>query len=334
MSQQQAKQIGNEPAFVCTYGPSGLGKTTDILYTMPRGFYFATPAALKPSIGTVGFNLHPTQVWEPPRIAAMTAMLPKLSKEFDGVVCDDFSLLAERTLSVLEKSKSGFKLWGALRDEITDFRDAARSCGMHVIMNAHESAPQTKNGRFIRGGPKLPSTLTEDFPVQCDIVLRAFPEPSRKGAWPVVYRCTPLDTQYISKDRNSATPDMSPMNLGEILRSAGYNIRRAPGLEWMDDMVERIAQAAAQNPPEQHPALAQAIIANIVQTGLTKNPLHIRWALRDGFDRWTLRVARANNILSGFLAPAGPVGLQLAPAAPAPGLTAGAPAAPGVGTPS
>lgn len=287
-----------EPAVVCVYGPSGAGKTTDCAYAMPRAFFVATPAALKPAMSAVGFQPSSQQVWEAPSIRALTQLLPKLGPEFDGVVVDDFTLLAERSFSLLEKKLSGFKLWGGLRDEVLDFRDACRVHKKHVILNAHESAPRTKDGRFIKGGPKLPSDLPETFPVQCDLVLRTFVEPSRKGAWPVVYRCSPLDSSFTTKDRHSVTPDMSPMNIGEILRAAGYPLRRAPGLEWMDEVVEKIAQYAAQTDPMLHGQLAKQIIQTI-HGQFSQNPLHIRWALRDGFDRWTLRVAKA-GILNIF----------------------------------
>lgn len=298
------------PAYVCLYGPSGSGKTTDCLYAMPRALYIATPGALKPSVGVVGFALHSSQIVDAPDLATVTKLLPKLNNDFDGVVVDDFSLLVERELARLESRHTGFKLWGALRDSVLEFRDVARACKKHVLTNAHESPPQTKaNGKYVRGGPKLPSDLPETFPVQCDLVLRAFNEPSRTGAWKMVYRCGPNDFSYVTKDRHSVTPDMAPMNVGEILRAAGYTLRRAPGLEWMEPVVEKIAQRAAEVPFQQHGQLAQQIVQFIAQSH-TQDLRHIRWALRDGFDRWTIRVAR-QNILSGFLTPSGGGGLTL-----------------------
>ena len=111
---------------------------------------------------------------------------------------------------------------------------------MAVIMSAHESAPTTKDGRFIRGGPKLPGKMPEDFPGVCDIVLRTAVDKTRLG-WHGVYRCSIDDPNYVTKDRHGVTPDPAPMNLGEILRFAGYTIQRAPGLEWQEDVVEEVA---------------------------------------------------------------------------------------------
>lgn len=301
LAQQPNMNPADAPAFVCGYGPSGHGKTTDMLYAMPRGFYIAHPAALKPSVGVVGFQLHPSQIWDAQRIADVTAQLPKLDpKQFDGVVVDDFSLLAERTFSALEKVRSGFKLWGALRDEIMEFRDAARRCRMHVLINCHELPPQIKAGRALRGGPKLPGTLPEDLPVQCDMVLRTFVEPSRRGAWGVVYRCGPNDPSYVTKDRHNRTPDMAPMNIGEILRSAGYVLRRAPGLEWMEEQVEIGAQQLLAYPPDQERAVLHAFAMHL-HTNVTQNLFHIRWALRDAADRVVLRRAHS-NLLAPFFA--------------------------------
>lgn len=302
--------VTSVPAFVCSYGPSGLGKTTDHLYAMPRGFFIGTPGAFKPSEHVVGFTLANTQVFEADRISTVTAMLPKLGKEFDGVCIDDFSLLAERTLRLLEKTKKGFEIWTGLSAEVLQFRDAARAYGKHVIVNCHEQGPQTKsNGKYVRGGPKLPSQLPEDFPTQCDMVLRAVHEPTRTGAWKVAYRCGVNDPAYVMKDRHDVTPPVSPMNLGELLRAAKYPIRRAPGLEWMEDVVERIAQAAATTEVAKHGELAKAIIASIQQNN-SKNTLHIRWALRDGFDRWTIRKWQ-NDKLDAFTNPGGNVPFTL-----------------------
>lgn len=299
--------VASQPAFVITYGPSKMGKTVDDLYSFPCAFYVATPAALKPAENVVGFSLHPSQVREVNRISDATKILLNLPKEFDSMVFDDFSLAAERTLAVLEKSKSGYKLWGALRDEVLEFRDASRSCGKHVVLNCHEQPPQIKGGKALRGGPKLPSDLPEALPAQCDLVLRAFPEPTRAqtSPWPVVYRCTPTDPTFITGDRHGVTPDMAPMNIGEILRQASFRLKRAPGLEWMEDIVavaaKGIEDAMLQRHPQQlTPSQVRQNVAGHLYQNVTQNMLHIRWALRDASDRATLRIERARMVMQGF----------------------------------
>lgn len=304
--QAAASYISGVPAFVCIYGGSGLGKTTDCLYAFPRAFYFAKRGALASSEAVVGFRLSDKQVHEPRRISDVTEMLPRLGPDFDAAVVDDTSMLAERTLYLLEeKGYKSFALWNALYDEMYQLREAGRATKKHVILNSHETGPRTtKSGKFIKGGPQFPMDLAEKMPYDCDIVLRAFVEPTRPGFWKVVYRCNVLDTQYVTKNRHDTTPDMAPMNLGEILR-INYPIRRAPGLEWIEDMAEWIAQADLAMPMDQLAYNASPYRRQIFDQALrhmlstnTNNMLHIRWALRDGFDRAILRRWRMNPLVN------------------------------------
>ena len=337
---QSANPVGDAPGFGLNYAESKLGKTTDVLFSFPCAYYIATPAALKPSEEIVGFRLHPTQVREVPRISEATKILKDLGPQFDAIVVDDFSLLAEKTFAALEKVKSGFKLFGALRDEVLAFRDAARACGKHVILTCHLSPPQVKGGWSIRGGPKLPGKLPEELPAQCDFVLRAFHEPSRRGPWPVVYRCSPADVGYISGDRFGVTPDYAPMNMGEIFRAAHYKVKRAPGLDWMEAVVERGATALLNNPPDKEVEVLRAMMA-FIQQNHTKDTRHIAWALRDARDRAALRLAKTRILDSFFAAPSSaPVfGTPTTPLSPgaapviAPAPASPQPAAPTSGTP-
>jgi hypothetical protein len=281
-----------------------MGKTTDLIYSFPRGLFLAQPGALKPSFNVVGYTPANANV---ETIDDATKLIAAEGKKrvYDVVVADDFSLLVEKTFSRYEAkmggSSNGFKLWGALRDAIIEFRDTARACGMHVIMSAHESAPTTKDGRFIRGGPKLPGKMPEDFPGVCDIVLRTALDKTRLG-WHGVYRCSIDDPNYVTKDRHGVTPDPAPMNLGEILRFAGYTIQRAPGLEWQEDVVEEVAGMLLEIPADAQfntKAGKLATEAAKMMRDATDNDLHIRWALRDAFDRAVLYRAR-QGILSAF----------------------------------
>ncbi len=279
------------------YGPSGLGKTTDLLYSFPNGLFVAPPGALKPAYHVVG---HVPQSVEAQTIMDATKIVADLKKSnpkgFDAVVVDDFSLLAESTVAALEKKHTGFKLWGAVRDAVLDFRDTARHAGMHVVLTAHESAPRTMNGSFIRGGPKLPGRLPEDVPTACDIVLRATHDGTRRG-WHACYRCTVDDPQWVTKDRHGVTPDRSPMNLAEILRMAGYTIRRAPGLDWQEELVAAFATTLVENPGQE-----KALMAEVVEIARerTDNDLHVRWVMRDALDRAALLRAKS-NVLSMYL---------------------------------
>ena len=145
-------------AVIAIYGPSGAGKTTDLLYSFPNGIFIAPPGAIKPAHKVVG---HVPESTEAATIMEATELVKKLgqNKKYDAIIVDDFSLLAEQTVAALEKKLSGFKLWGEMRNVVLAFRDTARRAGMHVVLTAHESTPRTVNGTFIRGGIMLPGRL-------------------------------------------------------------------------------------------------------------------------------------------------------------------------------
>jgi hypothetical protein len=281
-------------AVVAIYGPSGIGKTTDLLFSFPTGLFVAPPGAIKPAHLVVG---HVPDHTEAASILDATKIVRERGKDkrYSAIIVDDFSLLAESTVAQLEKKFSGFKLWGALRDAVLEFRDTARHAGMHVVLTAHESTPRTVNGVFVRGGPRLPGRLPEDVPTACDVVLRAAFDQTRRG-WHGCYRCTIDDPSWVTKDRHGVTPDRAPMNVAEILRSAGYVIPRAPKLEWQEELVEALAVAMFNDPANESGLVAEAIELAREQTD---NDLHVRWVLRDSLDRAVLMRAKA-DVLSMF----------------------------------
>lgn len=285
-------------AVIAIYGPSGAGKTTDLLYSFPNGIFIAPPGAIKPAHKVVG---HVPESTEAATIMEATELVKKLgqNKKYDAIIVDDFSLLAEQTVAALEKKLSGFKLWGEMRNVVLAFRDTARRAGMHVVLTAHESTPRTVNGTFIRGGPKLPGRLPEDVPTACDLVLRASFDGNRRG-WHGCYRCTIDDTQWVTKDRHGVTPDRAPMNTAEILRAAGYFIRRPPGLEWQEELVEALASAMTADPSSEAALVQEAIE---LAREHTDDDLHIRWVLRDSLDRSILQRAKQNALAMFTAAP-------------------------------
>lgn len=289
------------PAVCLVYGAFGLGKSSDLIYSFPKALFIAQSGALKPAVNVVG--------WSPAQIDVLT--IPEATKVleaeaksgvYDTVVVDDFSLMADRTISVLEEKLKGFDLWRALRDKVLHFRDVARNCGMHVILSAHESIPKTKDGIFTRGGVKLPGKLPDELPATCDLVVRMVPDKRRKG-WHAVYRCTIDDPNYITRDRHGVTPDFSPANMAEILRLAGYTIQRPDELEWMTDVVAGGSAALLELPAtdKKYAAHEKEIIKLVADTcaQFTDEKMYVRWVLRDVIDRTTLRRAR-ENLLSEF----------------------------------
>jgi hypothetical protein len=283
--------MNRDPVVVCTYGPSGVGKTTDQGYSFPRALFIAAPGALTSLQHVCGYIPASTYV---KTLEEATGIVRQAAKQgFTAVVVDDFSFMAEQTFASLEARKfTGFKLWGTLRDQALEFRDAARFAGVDVILNCWEQAPKAiATGGKVRGGPMLSGRLPEKIPAMCDVVLRASHEPKRKP-WPGVYRCS-SDPNYVMKDRFNVAPvvDPAPMNLAELLRAANIEIDRHPELPQQEEVVEHFANemlASTANP---------LVKANEFYTFLLGEGWAVpavRWTLRDALDRYTIRKARAD----------------------------------------
>jgi hypothetical protein len=305
-----------DPAFALVYGASKIGKTTDTIYSFPEAYYLAPPGALKPSENVVGWDIPDADTFDPKTVPEATAKLRQVAqtKKKFVVVVDDFSLLTELSFAALEaKGLSGWKLWGALQDEVLDFRDTARRLGIHVIMNCHEQGAKLVNGFAQRGGPKLPGKLPESLPAGCDIVLRATPGSNVIGAgklgWGGTYKCNPNDPAFVTGDRHGVTPDSAPMNLAEILRAAGYPIPRPEKLGWMERAVVAISERLWNGGPQADTTTlreASQWLAGELQTAPVYQTadaqkrnllgLHVRWVIRDAYDRILLMRARANPL--------------------------------------
>jgi hypothetical protein len=276
----------SESIVVMTYGPSGVGKTTDQGYSFPRALFAAAPGALTSIESVCGYLPATVQV---ATIEDATKLIKEVSGKFSWLVIDDFSFMAEQTFSRMEKKKSGFKLWGALRDVALQFRDTARYANVSVVMNAWEQAPKTAfNGGKVRGGPMLSGRLPEQIPAMCDLVLRASHDLSRQP-WPAVYRCA-LDPSWVMKDRFNvaSAADPCPMNVAEILRAAGVPVPRHPDLPEQEEVVAALADVfvgldgfAA--------AAANEFYTKLLNSGMAVKVA--RWTLRDALDRAEIQKA-------------------------------------------
>jgi len=274
------------PAFCCVYGRSGLGKTTDAGYSFPKGLFLAAPGALKPIPPLCGYAPSEMEVRTMDEATAAIAAA-RDHGSYDSVIVDDFSFLAEQTFAAYERSYSGYKLFGQLRNAVLAFRNAARFAGLHVIVNCWERSPKIRDsGDRIRGGPDLTGKLPEQLPAMCDLVLRADTDPQRKG-WPGIYRVNG-GVDYVGKDRDDGTPNPAPMNLGEILRHNGYVVGRLASLDWQEAVVEQIASSLTQSDPKDDIPTLEQVYSHLLAE---HDPRHVRWTVRDGWDRAQLRRA-------------------------------------------
>ena len=288
-----------EPVLILTYGPSGSGKTTDNGYSFPNALFIAAPGALQSIRSTVGFEPNTTKAES---ISDVTKLINHIGSHrekggfthIDSIVIDDFSFLTEQTFSLLEKKHKGggFALWGELRDQVMDFRNAARFAKVHIIMNAWEQPPKDrKGGGRVKGGPQLSGNLPEQVPAMFDMVLRCGFDTMRKP-WSGVYQCS-LDPNYIMKDRLhiASRCNPAPMNLAELLRAAGYAVSRRADAPWQEEVVETIARRLLDAGPAQDREQANTMFATLRAKGISEP--NVRWTIRDALDRAVIRRAMA-----------------------------------------
>ena len=272
------------PAVVIAYGPPKRGKTTDCGYSFPNGLFIAQPGALNPVHHLCGYA--PAEVMAS-TIEDATAILKKYASnsQYDAVIVDDFSYLAENTTAAIKKKyrNGGWQMWDEITEATLAFRNTARNVGLHVILNCWEKLP--KNGAL--GGPMLVGQLSDKVPALCDLVLRCSVEPMRKP-WVGVYTCDPT-SPYITGDRFNVCTRLgtAPMNLAEILREAGYDMSRHKEIPWQEEFVESAASKILEGNGAQDAAIANQLYSSLLDKGVDYRIA--TWTLRDALDRAIIR---------------------------------------------
>lgn len=252
------------PPLVIVWGPAGSGKTTDVGRAVPNALFVATKGALVPLKTALGFSPPEENILVvDPRTGDLSQVrslvdraLSRLGDRCDAIVVDDVSLIALRTVRLLEKKggPSGrglnkLQAYGEFRLNVNEICDEWRHYGFPVIVTAHENPPSyatDDNGNRLGleaiGGPSIPGSKGGPEMVKSfDISYRVMPAPAApldlfadhsrgsKGAQWNFFRYaagpySPSANLWDTKDRWSvacaANHGTLPMNLGEILRFA------------------------------------------------------------------------------------------------------------------
>ena len=79
----------------------------------------------------------------------------------------------------------------------------------------------------------------------------------------------------------------APMNLGEILRQAGYDISRLKSLPWQEEVVEKFSMELESSSDVY--GKANELYAQLLSKGIDYRAA--QWTLRDALDRMTIRRA-------------------------------------------
>jgi hypothetical protein len=288
-----------EPPIISLYGKTGAGKTSDCIWAFAETGVYITERAdgVKVDREVLGWQLRPDQLREAYNLTGAINILWQIAQHEQGrylaVIFDDMSMLCKNELKTMKESKIyntqvpgsySFALWTDLVDRILQLFEIARfRCNLFVLANWHVRSGDTdKNGVYHRGGPAFPS-LKQIEPIQHggSSCWRCVYEADNKP-WQWVYENNP-SPYWVMKDRHNLR-GIFPMNIGEALRSVGYNIPRPVSLTWMDDFVsrgsERLDEGMQQT--ELKAKLVEVLGSQVIEQ-------HIYWILRDAIDRSLFR---------------------------------------------
>lgn len=299
------------PGLIATYGPMGSGKSSDLVATcLGDGAFLGASNGLQ--VGTTSFGVPAGLVESRTLQIDRMEQVPEgikfcASKGYRSVGIDDGTLLMKRTHLAAEESFALYKngarvgvdmaMWGYLDRLIYEIAYAAAWCGMRVYINFHQREPSMdRNGVFYVGGPDLSwKKLTPRIGYHFDLVQQSIKDPERQR-WDGKVKCDERNPRYTQKNRIVDTLTEAPLNTAEMLRASGRTVPRFKGLEWMDDVAEKLAESILSGVPE-----AEARAPFKEQLINNQAPKLIRWALRDGTHRARIRRAgQADAILSSL----------------------------------
>ena len=296
-----------EPAFVGIIGDAGGGKSAQAFSTIiGSGYWLGLPGSSKPGMQLFGMTARSLAMHVDVR--SLEDANEVLDKILDGTIpkrlflaLDDISILAQNSyLDAKDRySKSrAFAMWDDLKRQMQNIRDKARRLGMNVIVTGHIGQPGTDgNGMFHRGGPDMPSkAMRKDLAHILD-VLYVIEEDKSQWPWPRVFRCEP-DPSWQMKDRHGIVAGRAPMNLGEVLRAAGFEVPRHPTLLWMENVAAKVCDRTLNSGDSR-----EFIMKDTIER--LKGRVHegaLYMAICDGLDRATL--ACRETLLDTLLASA------------------------------
>lgn len=288
------------------------GKTNLLARCFPNALWFGRRAAIEESVMTTsGFKPHVYDVdgYVVDDIDKLNGVLrvigdKGLAQKFGSIVVDDGTLLLNVSMQRWDASKEAFTKGGghdeyykfrALDAGLTNMASLISALGVDGAISTHLTEPETKKGKFHPGAPDVPSrNQVESVPAWADFVSRLDQNPAYIDPWwPGVMICDNTDPNWITGERVGAPRGEMPANLREVLRASrsARHIPRYPGLEWLDDWAENVADRLDGG--EAPLAIAKDYWAYAVDkmSAVVGSPteLHVRWAVQDGIARHVLR---------------------------------------------
>lgn len=222
--------------------------STDVGYTFRKAAWLQTePGGLIPVVRCVGYTpqiVHTLFDSDDPvgefKAVIDSVIIPGAANgTIKTVVLDTGSELAHRIETALHrKTKDGREVYQRVQSVFIESIDLLIKLGIWFVCICHEIGPEVdpSTGNRLRGGPLLPGKkLPRRLPPKFDLVLRADVEHGlTPGSSERVYRCDPLDSDYIMKDRFGVTLPVQPMELAPIV----FRILN-PGVEPPEELLRK-----------------------------------------------------------------------------------------------
>lgn len=321
------------PFLMVLYARTKLGRTTRVAMDFVNAIAIGNRADIEARC-RAGCGYAPRYIVD--NILTIQQLIPYLEwlkgqpwrAQFDAVWINDFSLMAEASMyewgKTVPKGRDGSPDTRSIYRELDGTLAAVGNLltgdlQMRGILSCHErEAGANERGKVV-GGPEVPSMKqTKTLPAWAHVCVRmrkdlAYADPH----WPVTFQCDSLDEDWITADRFEMIETGAPANFREMLRASVFavNLPRAPGLEWQDDVAEKLAVAIAAGKPARE-ACAEAWAA--VSCTDAQQAAAFRHALEDGVARAEYRRRAAMSPWERVLARGTPAGGGSAPPPPPP----------------
>jgi hypothetical protein len=251
--------FGHAP-FLCTYGPSGVGKDADMIKAWPDAYLVGFEGSADAwSLWGERMAPHPQQdlgallrsKGAPLSIRTVNATLRAVEQGKlpwrPAILISDLSLLADVDVDEIEDTQGkGWDMWAAVLRRVRDLRNRARTLNMVVAVNGHDVGQKEAPGHpdHVRGGMKLASHKGRaEFHKMTDMNIRVV---AARGAvaqagWANAYEVVP-DDSWFTKDRWNKVQGVTPMNLRELLIASpnAIDVSRRKDLAWIDTEADRV----------------------------------------------------------------------------------------------
>tara|TARA_R100000664_G_scaffold34238_1_gene55553 strand:+ start:10111 stop:11007 length:897 start_codon:yes stop_codon:yes gene_type:complete len=286
------------------YGPAKSGKTLAMIRSFPNGLFIAPRGALLCK-GWLSREPKSVEAGGKVGLPEITKIIRQHAKDYPAIIVDDFSIILDWELAKCKKAVAGWGAFDNFNKRVYDFIEAARNADCHVFVTMHEQAPkevgQDGQKRWVKGCPMVPGwQLPEKLPAMWDICARVVYDKKAKG-WPHVLQTGP-DSDYITGDRLAITPERFPMNLRDVLLSAGYDLPRPEELAYFEEHVAKLSLALAPALDGKPGAVKKVFVEHQkeLMDATEGSPEFVRWIFMDALDRASLR-KHSSNMLQNFI---------------------------------